>query len=120
MPIIVVLWRLGLVYWLIAARRGKPIERQAGSWSRLTHHPPLVLGAVFIAVLNFLGGWLEGFFRREIELFVEGNVVAHNFAIFWSRPRGAGHSLAHSHFGEELPLFRQSCIIYQHFVKVVL
>lgn len=63
MVIIVALWCLWLVYWLIAALGGKPVERREGSWSRLTHHVPLLLGAVLIAVPNFLGGWLEGFFR---------------------------------------------------------
>jgi protein-S-isoprenylcysteine O-methyltransferase Ste14 len=63
MRMIVALWCLWLVYWLISARAGKPVERREGSWSRLVHHVPLTLGAVLIAVPNFLGGWLEGFFR---------------------------------------------------------
>jgi protein-S-isoprenylcysteine O-methyltransferase Ste14 len=63
MIIIIALWGLWIVYWLIAAIGGKPVERREGSWSRLTHHIPLTLGAVLIAVPNFLGGFLEGFFR---------------------------------------------------------
>jgi protein-S-isoprenylcysteine O-methyltransferase Ste14 len=52
------LWLVWLIYWIIAARGGKPIRRHEGSASRLSHLLPLAFGLALLLPRHLPDGWL--------------------------------------------------------------
>jgi len=53
------LWAIWLIYWVVAALRTKQIAREEDIRSRLSHHVPLILGAVLLGVPRIFGATLE-------------------------------------------------------------
>ena len=53
------LWLAWLAYWIIAARKVKPLRRQESVGSCLTHLVPLAIGAVLLASARLPANWLD-------------------------------------------------------------
>jgi protein-S-isoprenylcysteine O-methyltransferase Ste14 len=51
-----------LAYWIVSSRNVKPTQREESRWSRLTHHAPLILGAVLLAFHDLPLTWLNARF----------------------------------------------------------
>lgn len=75
MIVIAALWALWLIFWMVAALRTKPTRAWESGWSRLSYHVPLVLGAVALAVPNFLGEALEGVFVPQSPIWLWIGIV---------------------------------------------
>jgi protein-S-isoprenylcysteine O-methyltransferase Ste14 len=52
------LWFVWLIYWIVAARGGKPIRRHEGTASRLSHLLPLAFGLALLLPRHLSEGWL--------------------------------------------------------------
>ena len=81
------LWCAWALYWLIAARGVKPVERRESVASRLGHALPLALGAALL-MRNSMPGWLgERFIPASATVYLGGVfvVVAGLLLCIWAR-----------------------------------
>jgi len=88
------LWALWVVYWLAAARGGKPTRRRESAWSRLSHIGPLAVAIALYFPPSRGGGWLfEEFLPRSIASFWIGTAILAaglGFSV-WARVRLGGN-----------------------------
>jgi len=102
---IAVLWLAWLAYWMIAARGGKPVQREEPVWSRLSYLVPLMVGALLLAFGRAFGGWFSGRFMPHFEViyWVGTIMVAAGIAFMvWARLHLGGNwsgrvTLKHDH-----------------------
>jgi protein-S-isoprenylcysteine O-methyltransferase Ste14 len=59
------LWGVWALYWIMSARGTKQTQRQEDARSWLSHHAPLIAGAIFVGVPDILGPAMEGDFVRQ-------------------------------------------------------
>jgi protein-S-isoprenylcysteine O-methyltransferase Ste14 len=60
--VIPVLWAIWILYWIVSARGTKQTQRHEDARSWLSHHAPLIAGAVLLGIPDIFGATMEGEF----------------------------------------------------------
>jgi protein-S-isoprenylcysteine O-methyltransferase Ste14 len=64
--VIPVLWAIWVLYWIVSARGTKQTQRNEDARSWLSHHAPLIAGAVLLGVPDILGTTMDGDFVPQV------------------------------------------------------